>query len=215
MWYAGLTLFLLATARQHKAAVGTAKQSPQTYWPFALSLVLAAVSSEEPHPHNRRLEKDVCNFGHNQPPGHLMFGDLPCSNRNIWLDNTTCRFTGKRVGVIKMLQWEAQADLVCGPGRHNPSPNMLNKQWVGLKGTGIAVPSLSSASNHAIVAHCTRYRPSPRDAPAATQASSTGHRSLLLLQLLPHLTVTTTQPYTSTHHSLGRVSGQNQQARRL
>lgn len=49
MWYAGLTLFLLAAAHQHKAAVGTAKQSPKTYWPFVLSLVLAAVSSKEPH----------------------------------------------------------------------------------------------------------------------------------------------------------------------
>lgn len=62
MWYAGLTLFLLAAAHQHKAAVGTAKQSPKTYWPFVLSLVLAAVSSKEPHPHRRRLQK---NFDHN------------------------------------------------------------------------------------------------------------------------------------------------------
>lgn len=156
MWYAGLTLFLLAAACQHKAAVRTAKHSPQTYWPFVLGLVLAAVSSEEWHPHNRRLQKDVCNFDHNEVPGHLMLGDLLCSNLSIWLDNTTCSFTGKRVRVIKMLKWEAQADLVFGPGRNNPPPNMLNKQWVGLKGKGTAVPTLSSASNHTIVPHYSR-----------------------------------------------------------
>lgn len=47
--------------------------SPQTDWPFVLSLVLAAVSSGKPHPHNGRLQKEECNFHHNQFPGSLLY----------------------------------------------------------------------------------------------------------------------------------------------
>lgn len=191
MWYAGLTLFLLAAAGQHEAAVGTAKQSPQTYWPFVLSLVLAAVSSEEPHPYNRRLQKDVCNFDHYQPPGSLLFGDLPCSDPSTQLGNTTYSFTGKRLWVIQMPQWEAQADLVCGPGRNNPTPNMLNKRWLGLKGKGTVVPTLSSASNHTVV---TRYSQSW---PSASQASSAGHRSPCSRCHCCHIPAVSTQPCTA------------------
>lgn len=151
-----------------------------------------------------------------------LFCDLPRSEPSVWLGTShsqqqqwsTCSFTGKRVWVIKIVQWEVQADLVCGPGRNNPTPNTLNNQRVGLKSKGTVVPTLSSASNHTIVRLYSRYWPLPRGTVATAQVSGAVHHTLCSHSNCCHTccAVMTTQPYTSTHHSLGRENDLNQQA---
>lgn len=121
--------------------------------------------------------------------------------------------------VIKILHWEPQVDLVCGPGRNNPTPNMLNNQRVGLKSKGTVVPTLSSASNHAIVTHRSRYWPLPRGTRAPAQASGGAHRTPCSHCSLSNCcracwAVLTTQPYTSTQYSLERKRDLHQQAGR-
>lgn len=187
--------------------------------------MFAAVSSGKPRPHNGRLQKDECGFHHSQCPGSLLYLVIypaltqaygwalatAMSNNNAALHAAS---QGKGYRVIKIPQWKAQADLVCGPGRNNPTPNMLNNQREGLKSKGTVVPTLSSASNHAIVRHYSRYWPSPRDTAAIAQACGAVHHTLCSCSNCCHTccAVMTMQPYTSTHHSLGRESDLNQQA---
>lgn len=85
-----------------------------------------------------------------------------------------------------------------------------------MKSKGTVVPTLSSASNHAIVRHYSRYWPSPRGTAATAQACGAVHCTLCSRSNCCHTccAVMTTQPYTSSHHSLGRESDLNQQAGR-